>query len=590
MPNLFNSFSNINDSLPNSSNSVIAPGSLSSNFAHNITAEAAQNFYNTVSTPDPYTIPKNGPNLLAKSIANKYALYNFRGFYGNLSGNIIPDYRDQPNNKLMGGDNSHNVSVSKIIQFFNQTYPRIGYKPSDFLYSKYYRKIPVNHLITLRRFPMPVNDNIYSLTATPQSDSNNPTQQKNVDATQTAGVTAVTYMGETAGNKMDEILNFSYGLNWKEIQSEMEAVATNQGGYTNQPFYNKIGRVGQAAADSIQGVSSGQKFAAQQLEGEDRLGTTFANFVMGPINVIDKTTIRDRGINFANDLKLSFEYELKSLNYVNPKIAMIDIISNMLTLTTNNAAFWGGGHRYYGSQGFVSNSFGDVNKLRKGDFAGYIGTVVNDVESGFKGLFGSGDGSFLENPFEAIKNVGSTGIGNLLGSFLGEQLGGNMGMQATKALISGEPTGNWHVTVGNPLNPIVTMGNMYCDNTTMTLGEGLGYDDFPMEVKFITDVKHAKPRDKGDIENMFNSGQGRIYASSDEFKDINNLSGDEVQTYGNISNIGTGSREKTQSAPGIGSDDISNENLNTNTTNQIGLLSDDDPEYTANLVAMMIDS
>ena len=56
------------------------------------------------------------------------------------------------------------------------------------------------------------------------------------------------------------------------------------------------------------------------------------------------------------------------------------------------------------------------------------------------------------------------------------------GTQATKAFISGEPTGNWHVTVGNPLNPIVMMGNMICDNATMTLGAGLGYDDFPMEV------------------------------------------------------------------------------------------------------------
>jgi hypothetical protein len=54
----------------------------------------------------------------------------------------------------------------------------------------------------------------------------------------------------------------------------------------------------------------------------------------------------------------------------------------MLAMTTNNAQFFGGGHRYYGSAGFVASQFGDPGKLRNGDFAGYIGSVVRDVESG----------------------------------------------------------------------------------------------------------------------------------------------------------------------------------------------------------------
>ena len=78
------------------------------------------------------------------------------------------------------------------------------------------------------------------------------------------------------------------------------------------------------------------------------------------------------------------------------------------------------------------------------------------------------------------------------------------------------------------------MGNMYCDGATMTMGDGLGYDDFPMEVKFEINMKHGKPRDKGDIENMFNAGQGRIYTSASSGADILNLAGIDVQTYGNV--------------------------------------------------------
>ena len=126
----------------------------------------------------------------------------------------------------------------------------------------------------------------------------------------------------------------------------------------------------------------------------DKLGTTYANFVIGPVNVIDATNVRDRGMKFSNDLKLNFEYELKSLSYVNPKIAMIDIISNMLTMTYNNGQFFGGGQRYYGGAGAVASQFGDINKLKQGDFSGYIGSVVTDVETGFKNVFGGGTGEF----------------------------------------------------------------------------------------------------------------------------------------------------------------------------------------------------
>jgi hypothetical protein len=498
----------------------------------------------------------------------------------------------------MGGYDAHNVSIPRLIEFFDEFYPKIGYKAQDFLYLKYYRKIPVNHLVTLRRFPVPVNDNIFDLSIRPAAPDGQDVQLEAVDATQVAGVTAVTYLGETAGNKLDDILKFSYGLNWKEIESKMEAVQSSAGSYTQQPFYSKIGGIGRATADAFKGVSAGAKFRAQNNpnSGEDRFGTTYANFVIGPVNVVDKTNVRDKGLKFENDIKLQFEYELKSLNYVNPKIAMIDIISNMLTMTTNNAQFFGGGHRYYGSAGYVASTFGDMSKLRQGDFAGYIGSVVRDVETGFKSVFGGAGGEInLENGLDGLLKVGKTLLGNMLGGFLGENMGAINGSQATAAFISAEPTGNWHITVGNPLNPIVMMGNMYCDNTTMTLGNGLGYDDFPMEVKFEIDLKHGKPRDKGDIENMFNGGRGRIYASVAGEGDILNLKGADIATYGSVK-AGRVNLQSTQSGAQAGSassDSISNTKSTTggpSTKPKSSIFTSNDTQYVSNVVSMIVDS
>ena len=596
-----NVVANINDAqypnpFKNNPNLVGPFGGETVGFAKGVGELYSRNFYGGLGTlADAATVAKGMASAkLANSIGNKYALFNFQGFYGNLSNNAKDNYIDSVSNPLMGGTQAQNVSLPKIINYFDENYPKIGYKPSDFLYSKYYKKIPVNHLITLRRFPTAIPDNIYNYNIRPKGGGEGDSE----DATQIAGVTAITYLGETAGNPLSEIMTMSYGLNYKEIESKMEEIDSGGagGGYTQQPFYNKMGGIGKAVTDAAKNVSAGAKFRAQNGAGSstaDRLGTTYANFVLGPVNVVDKTNIRDRGLKFTNDIKLTFEYELKSLSYVNPKIAMIDIISNMLTMSTNNAQFFGGGHRYYGSAGFVSSQFGDISMLRSGNFAGYMGSVVNDVETGFKGLFGTSEGGFDSNSIiDGLKKVGTNLLGNMMGSFLGGNVGGQTGTQATTAFISGEPTGDWHVTVGNPLNPIVMMGNMVCNNSTMTLGAGLGYDDFPMEVKFDVDLIHGKPRDKGDIENMFNAGQGRIYASAQNVEDVLNLSGKEVSTYGSIPDVGTSSLQpSTNQAPSAAftNEQINNIKPRTQASTAVAQ-NQSNGEYVSNLTRMLIDS
>ena len=128
------------------------------------------------------------------------------------------------------------------------------------------------------------------------------------------------------------------------------------------------------------------------------------------------------------------------------------------------------------------------------------------------------------------------------------------------------------------------MGNMYCDSVEMVLGNGLGYDDFPMDATFKVGLKHGKPRDKGDIENMFNAGRGRIYVSAEGDKDLLNLAGADVPTYGSVK-AGKNKFESTQSA-----------NLTkatspaTNLKAETGVNNDVTSEYISSVVSMIIDS
>ena len=68
------------------------------------------------------------------------------------------------------------------------------------------------------------------------------------------------------------------------------------------------------------------------------------------------------------------------------------------------------------------------------------------------------------------------------------------------------------------------IGNLVVDTADFELSDTLGADDFPDELIVTVTLKHGKPRDKGDIESIFNGGEGRLYYTPDGEEDILNSS------------------------------------------------------------------
>jgi hypothetical protein len=265
--------------------------------------------------------------------------------------------------------------------------------------------------------------------------------------------------------------------------------------------------------------------ASHRFEGNE-YSQVYGENIYGDVNVVNKTKVRSRGLTYSGNFTLNFEYSLKSLKCVNPRVAMMDILSNFLILTGNYGAFWGGETRFYGQRS-IGPQLGDAAKLRNGDFKGYFKTLLSDVKTGFENisLANGGDGDILSG----IKNIAGGALQGLLGNLLGGNVGVAGSAQVSAALLSGEPTGYWHVTVGNPLDPIAMMGNMAVTKTSVQFNDVLGYDDFPTEIKFTVELEHCMPRDNAAIENMFNGAKGRFYAFTDanilnEFADINSMS------------------------------------------------------------------
>lgn len=386
------------------------------------------------------------------------------------------------------------------------------YFASDFLYSKHFRKIPLNHLITLRRYPFPVYDNM-------SFDGGNvykPLAQ------------AITYFGEPSGNKLADLTKFNGYINWEEFQADVYDVEGDERGLGSTPFIDKAGGKAKGALAGLKTLtqSRGQSGGFDQEEQErQRIATdpNYTNEVLGPVNVIDKTNIRKRGIGATQDLNLVFEYQLRSYANINPRIAMVDLMCNMLALCFNNAKFWGGANRYFPAlhtQGFM----GDQSKFYEGDYKGYMDSIVTEMSDGIgKGV------DLLKSAFNGIMSGDLSGLTNILKG-AGTAI---MDVQRNKsrpkiigfrALLTGLPIGEWHLVVGNPFRPITQVGNLIVTSFDFELDGALSADDFPSLLKFTINLQHGRPRDKGDLESMFNLGEGRVYHAPEGRADVGNLS------------------------------------------------------------------
>lgn len=471
---------------------------------------------------DSISYPVDGKNISVgkkpTSVFNKYSLVDFRGEPTNMQGGMSG--KSQFYNKI-DPVTLQNPTATKIIEITNNHPNNVGYRYdySDFALLKYFGRIPNNMMITLRRFAFPVPDDIVSPKSIDKTG-------KEIEIPQPDIARAITFLGEQTGNNLADILKFSHGFNWKDAEAQVQPLQSQKAG--------RSGIVGQtinsntflsAAANAAQGRDAYDSAVRRANAGYDAFSNTYPNHVFGPLNVIKQVLVREQGLTFEQEFTLKFEYNLKSLDGANPKILMLDQLANVLALTYNNAPFWGGDVRYIGD-GSVAKPLGDINLIREGNYGEFLKSVVNDIglstdsfsdfASSAKNLFNGAKGKFLNNI------VG----GDLLKLFNSPQ-----GGQAVASLLTGDPTGQWHLTVGNPLNPIMVLGNLACTGTEINFEGPMGIQDFPEKMVVTVTLKPGRPRDKAEIESMFNAGRGRFYVQPADAPDINQTK--DVSAYGN---------------------------------------------------------
>ena len=499
---------------------------------------------------------------VSTTVKNRIYKYNtvvspslFNPFYGITSTGISPgvplldniangtpvEAEKLDKEKLRGSINLEpldDCSIANLVKLSNEKDSILGqarYKYSDFMYCRDVGKISNNHLITLRRFSAPVRDNIYQYTGIDTETSN--------EVPGDIG-RLVTWFG-TEDNKLEDILKYSFHASWKEMGAEIQELDSEE----NNPARGLTGGLmnllnPEHAGNVEKGINAS---AFKQLLGDDASDYDTGPYANNPAvngRMFDKhkiyepnDTIRSKyqyegNLKFSQEFTLTFRYKLRGYDNINGKTAMLDLLGNILAVTYRKGKFWPGEQRIIGApqnkQGWdkaikmqdtaltASDTF--ISRLCEGQ------SLADAASSAINTISGTDIGNDLKQTANDLMRALKAGGLQSIFSGLAKNALGRPAVYAFDSLLSEGETGTWHVTIGNPLNPIASIGNLIIDgDVEITHGGPLGLDDFPTEITVKVPLKHAMPRDSVDIQRMFTKGRRSIYtelpANNKQFSD-----------------------------------------------------------------------
>ena len=489
-------------------------------------------------------------------------------------------------------DNSGNCTIRELVRMSHTPNGQLGmskYKYADFLFCKNIGKVSNNHMITLRRFAHPVGDNIFRFAGKGYLNTEKPGYHGHQENASIG--TLITWFG-TDDNKLEDILSYSVKSKWEEFHSKIQEIYTTAeddpsngliGMFANSfnPAYNSRVAQGMAGSNSLWNKMGSSIFGnvinkvTAKLPGSDTgasgSGTNQhsmekwylmhmdadKNKIYTPQNTIQATHKYNGELTLSHEFTLNFSYRLRALDIMNPKSVMLDLLGNILEVTYNRGHFWGGERRFIGpprnasniakANAFIDRQWDKLEGFAMGfangslDWKGILGSLSDAVNGAVQAIKSQaeGKGGYVNMFMSGAKSLAgkfvSAGASRALLGQLKNQLG-RPAVYAMDSLLDGSPVGLWHVTIGNPKNPIAAFGNLILTDTKITHSGPLGFDDFPTEIKVSCTLKHGRSRDLSEVARMYTKGSSALYIALDKnklsefFTVANTSSGKEVET------------------------------------------------------------
>jgi len=411
------------------------------------------------------------------------------------SGNDIKTHLQ--NTSYIDGNNDKNPYSLLLEKFAN--IPSMKLVPADFAYLTDLGVYPINRLIILRRYAegVVVRNNLNDIDAEPIS-------------------TIVGWVSD----KEEKMFSITFSERWKN---------------STELFWNSIAGIIKDetmidVSNSIPAPGWAQGFLYQFLAKSGYASDTIepGEIPIGDPDVLKESMTREtesQGLESTFSFTLKTSYEQKYIQGVDSGSAMLDIINNSLRMGTSDMKYMLGGKTK------------DLMTTVSGGASEWVATIKEIVKS------------FADTTLEMIKKTGeSTAIAvnlisgkedkvNDVANIISDALDAAIKryrwkLRGSLGVTTGEPTTPWHLTIGNPRNPIVSVGNMIVEGT-LDFGNEMGFNDMPTQIDATYVVKLGRSLGKNEIVDILDNTYSREY-SNVKAGDVVVEQNQTTQTDGNI--------------------------------------------------------
>lgn len=397
-------------------------------------------------------------------------------------------------------DEIYDTSITSILDF-TSNFISMRLDAAHFAYLKKLGVYPNNRLLIARRFPAPVGNDLTAVTSP-----------------------AISTLISWVDNDSD-FMDISFGEEWISAKASFEEILNGIGKDTTLSADNSKGMAqlgtnlsGGAGLIPLPGLVEGlQRKLIEQLEIADPNSSDII-LPIGDPNLIREAMQRrtfgkgeaGSGLKCDFKIKMKVEFEQKYINGIDPTIAYLDLISNVLSFATSDARFMYNESFATGNKNLLGNLMsGDIGAIQKtiediidkfistiGDYASKVKDAITNDTGESKGE----DKSIKDNLSELLKLT----LGAVIGKY-------KMAILGVISSLTGVPSTPWHVTIGNPRRPLFSSGDLWMDNVRMTMGPMLSFNDLPNDITVEFDLKPARSLGAQEIFNRFNTGRARSY-------------------------------------------------------------------------------
>jgi len=416
------------------------------------------------------------------------------GFYDTTG--LGGDQKSYKRSDVNKGDSEYDTSVLNIIEKLANT--KAALRPTDFAYCKNLGVYPNNRLVVVRRFLGPSEDNIFTKLSGGELG---------------ALAVVISWVKED-----EDFLSLDFGEEWGEAEGSFTGIINSIGEDFGRKASMGLGTMAEQGMGGLPFPGFSEIMTRKFMAKMGILNEDESMLPVGNPNLIKQAKVRKTigydevgaGLNTTFSFKVTAEYELKFISGIDPTLVWMDLISNFARFGTSKSDTFGLSKKFSQKmKQWINNP-----SLLVKDMASGLKDVVLDSLETFKEtineMVSSDPAKDSESPDERMKNK-ALGFVEKMKNNLPKILKQILGKYKIKAIgiinaLSGLPSTPWHITIGNPMRPIFSSGDMYMDSVNLKLGSQLSFNDLPTNLTLEFTLKNARAWGMQEIMAKFNKG------------------------------------------------------------------------------------